>query len=196
MARRMETSRQGDVTGLLVAWKNGSPEALDELIPIVYAELRNLARQQLRGERPDHSLQPTALTHEAFLRLFGTRQVGWQNRAHFFAVASQLMRRILVEHARKRRAVKRGGMPTRVTLDEADTPVEPLDVDVVALHEALTKLEEVDSRQSRIVELRYFGGLNMEETAEVLSVSPATVKRDWRVAKLWLRRALQGAGPP
>ncbi len=106
------------------------------------------------------------------------------------------MRRILVEHARKRRAVKRGGMPTRVTLDEADTPVEPLDVDVVALHEALSKLEEVDSRQSRIVELRYFGGLNMEETAEVLSVSPATVKRDWRVAKLWLRRALEGAASP
>ena len=189
----MDTSSQGDVTGLLVAWKNGSPEALDELIPIVYSELRKLARQQLRGERPDHSLQPTALTHEAFLRLFGTRQVGWQNRAHFFAVASQLMRRVLVEHARKRQTLKRGGMPTRVTLDEADTPVEPLDVDVVNLHEALTELEEVDPRQSRIVELRYFGGLNMEETAEVLSVSPATVKRDWRVAKLWLRRALEGA---
>ena len=192
----MDTSSQGDVTGLLVAWKNGSPEALDELIPIVYAELRKLARQQLCGERPDHSLQPTTLTHEAFLRLFGTRQVGWQNRAHFFAVASQLMRRVLVEHARKRQTVKRGGMPTRVTLDEADTPVEPVDVDVVALHEALTQLEEVDPRQSRIVELRYFGGLNMEETAEVLSVSPATVKRDWRVAKLWLRRALEGAASP
>ena len=192
----MDTSSQGDVTGLLVAWKNGSPEALDELIPIVYAELRKLARQQLRGERPDHSLQPTALTHEAFLRLFGTRQVGWQNRAHFFAVASQLMRRVLVEHARKRQTVKRGGMPTRVTLDEADTPVAPVDVDIVALHEALTELAEVDPRQSRIVELRYFGGLNMEETAEVLSVSPATVKRDWRVAKLWLRRALEGAASP
>lgn len=192
----MDTSSQGDVTGLLVAWKNGSPEALDELIPIVYAELRKLARQQLRGERPDHSLQPTTLTHEAFLRLFGTRQVGWQNRAHFFAVASQLMRRVLVEHARKRQTVKRGGMPTRVTLDEADRSVEPVDVDVVALHEVLTELEEVDPRQSRIVELRYFGGLNIDETAEVLSVSPATVKRDWRVAKLWLRRALEGAAPP
>lgn len=192
----MDTSRQGDVTGLLVAWKNGSSEALDELVPIVYSELRKLARQQLRGERSDHSLQPTTLTHEAFLRLFGTRQVGWQNRAHFFAVASQLMRRILVDHARKRQTVKRGALPTRVTLDEADTPVEPLDVDVVALHEALTELTEVDSRQSRIVELRYFGGLNMEETAEVLGVSAATVKRDWRVAKLWLRRALVGAAPP
>ena len=183
------------MTGLLVAWKNGSSEALDDLVPIVYSELRKLARQQLRGERPDHSLQPTTLTHEAFLRLFGTRQVGWQNRAHFFAVASQLMRRILVEHARKRQTVKRGALPTRVTLAEADTSVEPLDVDVVALHEALTELEEVDSRQSRVVELRYFGGLNMQETAEVLNVSEATVKRDWRVAKLWLRRALKGAPP-
>ena len=192
----MDTSRQGDVTGLLVAWKNGSPEALDELIPIVYAELRKLARQQLRGERPDHSLQPTALTHEAFLRLFGARQVGWQNRAHFFAVASQLMRRILVEHARKRQAAKRGALPTRVALDEANTPDEPFDVDIVALHEALTNLEEIDARQSRIVELRYFGGLNMEETAEVLGVSPTTVKRDWRVAKLWLRRALEGGVQP
>ncbi len=189
----MNTSSQGDVTGLLVAWKNGSPEALDELIPIVYAELRKLARQQLRGERPDHSLQPTTLTHEAFLRLFGTRQVGWQNRAHFFAVASQLMRRILVEHARKRGAAKRGGLATRVAFDEATAPAESPDVDVIALHEALGELEKIDPRQSRIVELRYFGGLNMEETAEVLNVSPATVKRDWRVAKLWLRRALEGA---
>ena len=192
----MDDSKQGEVTGLLVAWKNGSPEALDELIPIVYGELRNLARHQLRGERPDHSLQPTALTHEAFLRLFGTRQVSWQNRAHFFAVASQLMRRILVEHARKRGAAKRAGSATRVILDEAQTPAESVEVDVIALHEALTKLEEVDPRQSRIVELKYFGGLNNEETAEVLSISLATVKRDWSVARLWLRRALDGADPP
>ncbi len=192
----MDDSKQGEITGLLVAWKNGSPEALDELIPIVYGELRRLARRQLGGERPDHSLQPTALTHEAFLRLFGTRQISWQNRAHFFAVASQLMRRVLVEHARKRRTAKRGGGPTRVTLDEAKTPAEPVDVDIIALHEALTKLEEVDPRQSRVVELTYFGGLNTDETAEVLSVSPATVRRDWRVAKLWLRRALEGVGPP
>ncbi len=192
----MGDSRPGDVTGLLVAWKNGSPEALDELIPIVYAELRQLARHQLRGERPDHSLQPTALTHEAFLRLFGTRQVSWQNRAHFFAVASQLMRRILVEHARKRGAAKRGGLVTRVALDEANAPAESPDVDVIALHEALSELEKIDPRQSRIVELKYFGGLNNEETAEVLSLSLATVKRDWSVAKLWLRRALEGAEPP
>ena len=191
----MVDSKPGEVTGLLVAWKNGSPEALDELIPIVYSELRQLARHQLRGERSDHSLQPTALTHEAFLRLFGTRQISWQNRAHFFAVASQLMRRVLVEHARKRRASKRAGSATRVILDEARTPAEPVDVDVIALHEALTELEKVDPRQSRIVELKYFGGLNNEETAEVLSVSLATVKRDWSVARLWLRRALDGADP-
>ena len=191
----MDDSRPGEVTGLLVAWKNGSPEALDQLIPIVYTELRQLARHQLRGERPDHSLQPTALTHEAFLRLFGTRQVSWQNRAHFFAVASQLMRRILVEHARKRGAAKRGGLVTRVALDEANAPAESPDVDVITLHEALSELERIDPRQSRIVELKYFGGLNNEETAEVLSLSPATVKRDWSVAKLWLRRALEGVGP-
>lgn len=188
----MDMKRRGDVTGLLVAWKNGSSEALDELIPIVYAELRKLARHQLRGERPDHSLQPTALTHEAFLRLFGTQHVEWQNRAHFFAVASQLMRRVLVEHARQRRTLKRGAAPTRVALEDADAPVEPVDVDIVALNEALSELEQVDPRQSRVVELRYFGGLSMEETAEVLGISPATVKRDWRVAKLWLRRALAG----
>jgi len=192
----MEKAEQGDVTGLLVAWKNGNADALGELIPIVYKELRTLARRQLRGERADHSLQPTALTHEAFLRLFGTRQVGWQNRAHFFAVASQLMRRILVEHARKRLAAKRGGQPTRVELEDAHQPSEAVDVDLVALHEALNQLETIDERQSRIVELRYFGGLSVEETAEVLGMSEATVKRDWRVAKLWLRRALDNEAPP
>jgi RNA polymerase sigma factor (TIGR02999 family) len=192
----MNDSRKGEVTGLLVAWKNGSPEALDELIPIVYSELRRLASRELRGERRDHSLQPTALTHEAFIRLFGARRISWQNRAHFFAVASQLMRRVLVEHARNRRAAKRGGAPTRVVLNEATQPAEAADVDVIALHDALNELEKVDSRQSRIVELKYFGGLKNEETAEVLSISPATVKRDWSVAKLWLRRALEGADPP
>lgn len=192
----MENVGHGDVTGLLIAWKNGSADALDSLIPIVYTELRKLARRQLKGERSEHSLQPTALTHEAFLRLFGTQHVDWQNRAHFFAVASQLMRRVLVEHARKRRAVKRGGEPERVVLDDNNTPADGYDVDVVALNEALNQLEALDSRQSRIVELRYFGGLSVEETAEVLELSPATVKRDWRVAKLWLRRALDNESPP
>ena len=188
----MEASTRGDVTALLHAWKGGNAEALDELIPIVYAELRRQARYQLHHERREHSLEPTALVHEAFLRLFGTRKVGWQNRAHFFAVAARLMRRILVEHARKKNAAKRGGSRTRVTLDEAHTRAQELTVDVVALHEALTRLQSVDPRQCRIVELRYFGGLTTEETAEVLEVSPTTVKREWRVAKLWLRRALEG----
>ena len=187
----MSTPERPDITGLLVAWKKGDDEALDELIPVVYSELRRLARYQLRGERARHSLQPTALTHEAFLRLFGTRQVYWQNRAHFFAVAAQLMRRVLVEHARKRSATKRGGSVTRITFDETRTPAHADDLDVLALHEALTELEKIDPRQCRIVELRYFGGLDTEETAEVLGLSPSTVKRDWRVAKIWLRRALE-----
>ena len=185
----MSAPDQVDITGLLVAWKDGDDEALDELIPIVYSELRRLARYQLRGERAGHSLQPTALTHEAFLRLFGTRRVSWQNRVHFFSVAAQSMRRVLVEHARKRSATKRGGGATRITLDDAKTPGETVDLDVLALNEALTELEKIDPRQCRIVELRYFGGLETEETAEVLGISPSTVKRDWRVAKIWLRRA-------
>ena len=190
----MSTQNRADITGLLVAWKKGDDQALDELIPIVYSELRRLARYQLRGEKPGHTLQPTALTHEAFLRLFGTRQGSWQNRAHFFAVAAQLMRRVLVEHARKRSATKRGGSVTRITFDEARTPAAAEDLDVLALHEALTELEKIDPRQCRIVELRYFGGLDTEETAEVLDLSPSTVKRDWRVAKIRLRRALETPG--
>ena len=186
----MDDSNRGDVTQLLLAWKSGNNEALDQLIPIVYSELRGLARLQLRGERPNHSLQPTALTHEAFLRLFGTRYVGWQNRTHFFAVAAQLMRRVLVEHARKRRTAKRGASITRITLDEGAVRTKPVDVDVIALHDALTELEALDPRQSRIVELKYFGGLDTEETAEVLGISPTTVKREWRVAKTWPRRSL------
>jgi RNA polymerase sigma factor (TIGR02999 family) len=190
----MDEQGQGEVTELLVEWKKGNDKALEELIPIVYSELRLLARQQLSRERPEHTLQPTTLTHEVFIRLFGCRQVGWQNRAHFFAVAAQLMRRILVEHARKRRSAKRGGIATRVTLDDATAPAEPLDVDVLSLHQALTRLEALDARQCSVVELRYFGGLNLDETAEVLGCSSATVKRDWSVAKLWLRRELEREG--
>ncbi len=192
----MEAAGKHDVTELLAAWKDGSDEALEQLTPIVYSEIRALAGRQLRGERIDHSLQPTALTHEAFLRLFGTRQVGWQDRAHFFAVASRLMRRILVEHARKRAAAKRGGGRTRVTLDEANAPTEvAVDVDILALHEALERLGEIDERQASIIELRYFGGLTAEETAEVLDISAATVQRDWSVGKLWLRRELGACSP-
>ena len=192
----MEAAGKHDVTELLAAWKDGSDEALEQLTPIVYSEIRALAGRQLRGERIDHSLQPTALTHEAFLRLFGTRQVGWQDRAHFFAVASRLMRRILVEHARKRAAAKRGGGRTRVTLDEANAPTEvAVDVDILALHEALERLGEIDERQASIIELGYFGGLTAEETAEVLDISAATVQRDWSVGKLWLRRELGACSP-
>lgn len=180
----------GHVTELLLRWRGGSQTALDELIPIVYTELRRLAQFHLQSERPEHSLQATALTHEAFVRLFGYQRVDWQNRAHFFAMASRIMRRVLVEHARKRRAQKRGGAARAVTLTDAHARTEPFAVDVIALHEALTKLSEKDARQGSIVELRYFGGLNTDETAEVLEISPATVKRDWRVARLWLKREL------
>ncbi len=191
----MEASKQKRVTELLVAWREGSGQALDDLIPFVYAELHRLAKNQLRKERPGHSLQPTALTHEAFIRLFGFRQVNWQDRAHFFAVSAQVMRHVLVEHARKRRAIKRGGHDIRVSLTEARAAVAAVDIDIIALNEALEHLEAEDPRQCRVVELRYFGGLNEEETAEVLGTSRATVSRDWSVAKLWLRRELEGATP-
>ena len=189
----MTSAGPNEVTALLEKWSNGNRDALDDLIPIVYAELRQLARDCLRRERPDHTLQPTALTHEAFMRLIGQREVRWQNRAHFFAIAAQMMRRILVEHARKCRAVKRGGNWTRVSLDEAAGSTEPFDVDLLALDVALSRLADIDARQNQIVELRYFGGLSIEQTAEVVGVSPATVKRDWTVAKLWLRREIQRA---
>ncbi|HXV59266.1 MAG TPA: ECF-type sigma factor [Vicinamibacteria bacterium] len=192
----MEASKGRGVTELLHAWKGGSDEALDDLVPIVYGEIHRLARNHLRHERHAHTLQPTALTNEAFVRLFGYREVGWQDRAHFFAVAAQVMRRILVDHARKRRAAKRGAAAARVTLDEAHGGVAPVDVDVLALHEALERLEALDPRQCRIVELRYFGGLSVEETASVLDTSRATVTRDWNVARLWLRRELEGDTRP
>jgi len=191
----VEASKQKRVTELLVAWKEGSEQALDDLVPFVYKELHRLAKNQLRKERPGHSLQPTALTHEAFVRLYGFRQVNWQDRAHFFAVSAQVMRHVLVEHARKRRAIKRGGHDIRVSLTEARAAVAAVDIDIIALNEALEHLEAEDPRQCRVVELRYFGGLNEEEIAEVLGMSRATVSRDWSVAKLWLRRELEGATP-
>ncbi len=168
----------------------GDTAGLDALIPLVYDELHALAARYLRRERPDHTLQPTALVHEAYMRLTGQRSVDWTNRAQFFAVAAETMRRILVNHALAHRAAKRGGGATPVTLDDAaDAAAEP-DVDVVALDEALTALAALDPRQARVVELRYFAGLSIEETAEVLDVSPATVKREWSMARAWLRRAL------
>jgi RNA polymerase sigma factor (TIGR02999 family) len=190
-----ESHGTGQVTELLLRWRGGNREALDELVPIVYSELRRLAQYHLKGDRAQHSLQATALTHEVFLRLFGYQRVDWQNRAHFFAMASRIMRRVLVEHARRRQAGKRNPAQ-RVTLAEGHARTEALDVEVLSLHQVLSKLEAKDPRQSRVVELRYFGGLDIDETAEVLGVSPATVKRDWRVAKLWLRRELARGGSP
>jgi RNA polymerase sigma factor (TIGR02999 family) len=181
---------------MLQEWSSrGDREALDELIPIVYAELRRQAARQLRRERAGHTLQTTALVHEAYLRLVGQREMRWQNRAHFFAIAAELMRRILVDHARKMSAAKRGGSALKLELDEAfAAPDEQHEeqLDLVAIDAALVKLAALDPQQGRIVELRFFGGLNVEEAAEVLGISPRTVKRDWRVAKAWLRREISG----
>jgi RNA polymerase sigma factor (TIGR02999 family) len=182
----------GQVTELLRAWGRGSREALDQLVPVVYGELRRLARQQLVRERSDHTLEPAALANEAFLRLAGYERVGWQDRAHFFAIAARIMRRILVEHARRRRARKRGGGATRVSSVELAAPGRSIDIE--ALEQALSRLEALDPTQGRVVELRYFGGLSVAETAAALQISPATVKRNWSVAKLWLRRELVRAG--
>jgi RNA polymerase sigma factor (TIGR02999 family) len=180
-----------DVTGLLVAWSRGDEAARSVLLDAVYAELRRLARGYLQRERPDHSLPPTALVHEAYLKLVDQRRVQWQNRAQFFAIASHLMRRILVDHARSHTAQKRGA-GERVPLEDRDAVCEPLTVDVVALDLALQRLGDLYPRQSQLVELRFFGGLTVEEIGTVLDVSPITVKRDWALAKVWLYRELQG----
>ncbi len=182
----MIASSSKEITQLLVKWSNGHQEALEKLMPLVYEELRRLAAHYLRHERPDHTLQPTALVHEAYLRLVDQTQVRFQNRAHFFGIASNLMRQILVNHALAHRAAKRGGTAFKLTLDEAVGVPEERGLDLVALDEALTRLATLDSQQSRIVELCFFGGLTIEEAAEVLRVSPATVKRDWTMAKAWL----------
>ncbi len=182
----------GALTQLLIAWSQGDANALEQLTPLVYAELRKLAHRYMNRERAGHTLQTTAVVHEAFLRLIGNPQENWQNRAHFYAIAAQMMRRILVDYARANSRAKRGGETTRVALEDIDAPVaEPaLDPDVIALDEALEKLAEIDPRRSRVVELRFFGGLSVEETAHVLQVAPDTVVRDWRVAKAWLFRFL------
>ena len=179
-----------EVTQMLLDWSKGDQQALARLIPVVYGELRRLASRNLRRERADHTLQTTALIHEAYLKLIKQRNVRWQNRAHFFGIAAQLMRRILVDHARTRHRVKRGGAAMRVPLQEVVIAAEGLNINLVSLDEALTRLAAVDPRQGRIVELRFFGGLSVEETAEVLRVSAATVKNDWSVAKAWLHREL------
>jgi len=179
----------GEVTRLLFAWRAGDREALDRLIPLVYGELHRMAERHLRGERPGHTLQPTAIVNEVYLKLLGRQSSDWQNRAHFFAVAAQSMRRILVEHARHREAKKRGGQGTRYLLDTV-VLTEPRAVDLMALDDALAKLSALDEEQGRVVELRFFGGLTEEETAEVLSVSSRTIKRKWVAAKTFLFREL------
>ncbi|MEP7308040.1 MAG: ECF-type sigma factor [Acidobacteriota bacterium] len=176
---------------LLQAWSDGDETALERLLPLVEAELRRLARAYMRRERKGHTLQATALVNEVFLRLTDARGLRWEDRAHFIGISARLMRRVLVDHARSRDYQKRGGGALMVSLDDARLVAPAAALDVVALDEALDAFASVDARKSRVVELRFFGGLTVEETAEVLHVSPDTVKRDWRLAKLWLRRELQ-----
>lgn len=178
-----------------MAWCEGDRAAFERLVPLVYAELRRLAHRRMRDERPEHVLQTTALINEAYLRLVDINRVRWQSRAHFYGVAAQVMRRILVDAARERDARKRGGAISHVVFDEALMPTPERDADLVALDDALVALAKVDPRKSQVVELRYFGGLSVEETAEVLSVSVETVARDWRLAKLWLLRELEQGKP-
>ena len=179
-----------DLTELLLSWSNGDEAARTKLVDVAYDELRRLAHRHLRSERPDHSLTPTALVHEAYLKLVDQQRVRWQNRAHFFAIAAHVMRRILVDHARTRAAAKRGRAAT-VTLEGVDVAGAPLDLDIVALDAALDKLDGIDSRQSQLVEMRFFGGLTVDEIAVALDVAPITVKRDWALARAWLFRELQ-----
>lgn len=180
----------GELTALLRAWGRGDLNARDELLPLVYEELRRRAAAYLRRERADHTLQPTALIHEAYLRLVGQQRVAWQNRAQFFGVAAQMMRRILVDHARAQQAAKRPAAAMKVTLDERVGQAEPMDCDLLLLNQALSELTAFDPRQGQIVELRYFGGLAEHEVAEVLDISRSTVTREWQTAKAWLYRRM------
>lgn len=184
-------SSQPNITQLLTEAHAGNRAALDRLLPLVYAELRQIAARSLRGENPNHTLQPTALVNEAYLRLVDQRTVDWTNRAQFFGLASEMMRRILVNYAQARHAEKRGSYATHIALDEAVSFYNRPDLDVLHLDEALNRLAAVDPRQSRIVELRFFAGLSIEETADVLELSPATIKREWRTAKAWLYGQLE-----
>ena len=187
-----DNSSAQEVTQLLIAWSKGDTGALEQLTPLVYAELRRLAHRYMHRERVGHTLQTTALVHEAFLRFINYPQEQWHNRAHFYAIAAQMMRRILVDYARTNLRTKRGGEALRVALEDVDVMAQSStsDIDVIVLDAALTKLAELDPRRARVVELRFFGGLNVDETARVLEVAPDTVVRDWRVAKAWLFRSL------
>jgi RNA polymerase sigma-70 factor (ECF subfamily) len=186
----MATLATDDLTGLLIEWRQGDKAALDRLTPLVYDELRRIAHRYVQRERNGHTLQTTALVNEAYLRLAGAQNVDWQNRAHFFALTAQVMRHILIDHARRRHYAKRGGEAQQVSLDEAVLMPAKRAAELVVLDEALDELAKLDSRKSRVVELRYFGGLSLEETAEVLEISVMTVRRDWRAAKAWLYKAV------
>lgn len=179
-----------DVTQILRHWNGGDADAARDLIPLVYEELRRLARQRLQRERGDHTLQPTALVHEAYLRLANQKNAHWQNRTQFVAVAAQLMRRILVDHARAHAAAKRGGDAEHVLLDEAEAAADERPVNLLAVDDALNQLAELDERKSRVVELRFFGGLSIDETAEAMGINSAMVRRDWTFAKAWLHRVI------
>ena len=185
------TRSQKDVTNLLIEWSEGDQEALNKLMPLVYDELRRLASRYLRNERTGHTLQTTALVHEAYLKLVDQKHTSWQNRVQFFAAAAQVMRHILVDYARNRRAFKRGGDYCRLSLDEAIISSEEKNPDLLTLHEALNTLAAIDNQQGRVVELRVFGGLTVEETAEALGISPRTVKREWSMAKAWLHKQVR-----
>lgn len=184
--------RPENITELLASYGRGDKESLDQLIPIVYDELRRQAARYLRREQAGHTLQTTALIHEAYVRLVDQRNMQWQNRAHFFGIAAQMMRRILVDHARSKKRAKRGGSDIRVSLGDAEVAAKDQELDVVALDRALERLARIDEQQSRVVELRFFSGLSVEETAEVMGISKSTVKRDWSMAKAWLHRELSG----
>ena len=192
----MSSDAQPEVTDLLIAWSNGDPTALDRLMPLAYDELHRLARRSMRREPADHTLQTTALVNEAYLRLVDQRRVQWQNRAHFFAISAQLMRRILVSMARARHAHKRGSGALNVPLDDALVISKDRAAELVALDDALVELARLDPRRSQVVELRYFGGLSVKETAEVLKLSEETVMRDWSRAKAWLHLQLDETGDP
>lgn len=186
-------SDSGEITDLLLQWRGGDAGSLERLLPLVYDELRRIAARQTRQERPGHTLQPTAVVHEAYLRLVDQSRVSWQNRLHFYGVAAQTMRRVLVDHARRRRRSKRGGGEPHVVLEDSDLVTAQRPVDFLDLDTALDHLQALDAGQAKLVELRYFGGLSVEETAEVLGLSVATVKRHWLSAKVWLLRELGGA---
>jgi len=186
----MSLASSHEVTALLIDWNNGNKTALDRLMPLVDRELHRLARHYMQQERPGHTLQTTALVNEAYLKLIDQRQVHWKNRAHFFALCAQLMRRILVDHARRRKYAKRGGDARRISLDEVIAVSPARSADLIALDDALQQLAAIDARKGKVVEMRFFGGLSVEETAEALGVSPLTVKRDWKMAKAWLYNSL------